>query len=399
MTITTTTTFADAPVGFKLPDDDTVVLYGSPDEVPVEMFIRYTKSILLADSSVRPYYVLNSGLTPGLTTSLPDIYLNGLYLDPTDTSGQWGSPAVKDSAGNIFGTMDAYDGSGGLHSDIQIGGYVQPGAAAAYAIAPPKLELVYRGVASAGNAYTSGGGLNTPDLDFVMGFRPRADWAGPNMTFVDNLAWFGGGYFEVEANWNTTNFGEMPAGDRNLFAGFLKREAMDKAVRDITNADIAFGVRIVNTAYAFVVNGVVELSGTIPADGCPYLFFDYFPVGDMRGAPVAALDTIPISVSSLYGGVSRYAANGFGSWQETINVQAPGTYDVHYAGTVIAMKSDMDLSGKPVDQYWSYGYHSANVGISWENGMVPEGLYGMFYTSPPVPPFWTNKLKTTEILE
>lgn len=374
-TISTVTSFAAAPT------DLLTRTYAAPDAIPVEFFMRATKGVVwggtLGDESFWLETTLNTGALDPAPAEAQPLLITGSAVSAGD---------VVTTGGATYGTLYSALSGGGSYHDLQVGDWLAS-AVAAWSELPDVIEATAPGVARAGDGNHYIEATSTDPLQVYSGLRPRTDWAGEASTFVDSLGFAGSLFFYLRSIHHTGNFA-VPAGDNNQFVGLLRRGAMDARAGDLTPDDVVVGVLVQGASARFIVNGVTLHSVACSAAGLRLIEVDLAPASDMTGAPPIALDEIAFNVTRLR--IQEGAAPaGTVTWSTLLDTLA-FPVSVQMAEAVTAIVGDIDYTN---DAFMS------NVGTLGITQMTGATLWGAFYPSPSIPPFWTNLRRSVEIIE
>jgi hypothetical protein len=344
------TSFADAPV------DLFSTVYDDIADIPVEFVVSFPPAMFHDDSwpglvgfaklnkgQVDPVVVPSTELSPAMTGFT--IASNG-SVTHTSTATAVGSVTALGSVDNVSYTLNM-----GLTRSTAV-----------YTALPSEnVELVLPRATSAGPAQPlfDDFWIHNDPFGLYAFFRPMQAPASDGYTFVDNLAYNGEAYMELEA---LAEFAPAAAGN-NQFIGFIKRTAMDVPAGSLQIGDVVVGVLSKQGAWDFIVNGVSVASGThADTDGDRTLRLWFTPSEDTSADAPQDYDSLSLSVSTA---VAQDSGN--------TSTEYSGTVVVNMAEAVVAFINDATYTG------WGGTYLFANILESYGH----EKMRGAFYATPP----------------
>lgn len=359
-----TQTFAGAPT------DVLTAKYASVDDIPVELWVTAPKTVLRAAGSTEEGVNLSASVNtgrmePGLEdgSGVPgNIFVDGFSV----VAGRLVHTASGVDCGMAFAT---YSTTSDKYT-VRIDAAVQTATTAVFDAMPSVVDFSFRGAAAFSGDVFYGDLLSAGAV--YSGVRPRTDIPTSAYTFVDNI---GAGMSSLFIRSDSAISTTVSEAANNQFMGLLYPSGVGKTALNIVPADVAAGILMQGTNIHVVAGGVVRqtvsATGNAPRES-------QFTLNRIGAAPTdpAANDQMTASVTAL---VARYTS----PYTTYLNIYQEGSYSIDMAGTVFASVNDLDTSASG----------------RWFNNMRISGaVYGAFYPNGPVPPFWTQRVRTTEVV-
>jgi hypothetical protein len=336
----------------------------TPASIPIEFFMSLPPAVWYEDvGAVTMFPDFN-------IASIDNVGYIGTQLTPTlagftiNASSPYEVTHIASSEGGGNASSIGNDGSEKFNSNFSFSGSA---ANTIYSSLSGNVELVVPHVNNLlGNWLFNGNLVQAGNIN--CGFRPMADQPYDDIHFIDNLAFYGNGQFQLRTNFDSGE-GAPSSGDNNQFVGLIKRSALGESAGDLLDADIVIGLVSRGDTGKFVVNGeVVETWTHSSATDMREMYMEWDTA--VKSDSAEKFNTVSLSVTSCYV-VSIDSSSTYDSYTDFT-----GTVDVDMSEAVIAAINDADLTGiggsvvGATDGYW-WPRVTADIGSDVGPAMEP----------------------------